>query len=419
MKVGIIGTGYVGLITGVCLAKKGHEVTCVDVIPEKVEKINAKIPPIYEAGLEDLLKEVNLHATLDVSKIADAEVVFFAVPTPMKSSGEMELKYILSAAKSISPYLAQKYKVLVVKSTVVPGTTESLIPVLEGTVGKDYGLAMNPEFLREGKAIEDFMNPDRIVIGSYDKMSGDIVEKLYEPFDAPKIRTNIRTAELIKYAANSFLATKISFINEIANISSRLEIDVGVVSKAIGLDKRISPMFLMAGAGFGGSCFPKDVHAIVARAEGLGYNPRLLKSVLEVNDQQPIQILEWVDKELATLENKKIALLGLAFKSGTDDTRESRSILLADKLLEQGAKVFAYDPEATYNKVEETSINDAITDADAIIVMTDWPQIKNLDLEMASKLVKTKLIFDGRRAINPLSAKKAGFKYYGIGWPLP
>lgn len=415
MKVGVIGTGYVGLITGVCLASKGHEVTCVDVVREKVDKINSKKPPIFEEGLEELLKNVKLHATLDISEVSDCDVVFLAVPTPMKKNGEMETKFILSAAESLAPHLG-RWKVVVVKSTVVPGTTESLRPVLgEG----NYGLAMNPEFLREGKAVEDFMHPDRIVLGTSDEKSAEVLEKLYEPFNAPIVKTDIRTAEMIKYAANSFLATKISFINEIANICSALGIDVQTVSKAIGMDRRISPMFLSAGPGFGGSCFPKDVSAIVSRAQSVGYEPKLLKTVLRVNDEQPDQIVRWLDHELVSLEDKRIAILGLAFKSGTDDTRESRSILLADMLLERGAEVVAFDPKAGYEKVRSLPLLECIKKAEAVVVMTDWPEVVGLDLNQAAGLVSNKLLIDARRAFQPEAAKKAGFKYYGIGYPLP
>ena len=419
MKVGIIGTGYVGLITGACFARLGHEVTCVDVVPEKVRQINEKKPPIYEEGLEELLKSVKLKATLDVSEVADCDAVFIAVPTPMKESGEMDTRFILSAVESLAPHIPKKWKVIVIKSTVVPGTTESLIPVLPGKPGKDYGLAMNPEFLREGKAIEDFTHPDRIVIGAFDRKSGDTVEKLYEKIDAKKIRTDIRTAEMIKYAANSFLATKISFINEIANICTRLGIDVETVAEAIGLDRRISPHFLSAGPGFGGSCFPKDVHAIISKAESVGYTPELLLSVLDVNDRQPLQVLDWLGRELPSVQKKKIALLGLAFKPGTDDIRESRSIILADKLLEEGADVVAFDPQAKYGKVKQSDLRGALKDAYAVIIMTDWPEIRDLDLKDAAKLVKNGLILDARRAISPEAAKKAGFRYYAIGYPLP
>ncbi len=419
MKIGIVGAGYVGLVTGLCLTEKGHDVLCLDVVEEKVRKINSGEPPIYEEGIGELMERNDLKATLNPEGLSDREAIFVAVPTPTKKSGEMETKFLRSAFESLSPLLSESWKVIVVKSTVVPGTTETLASTLPGEPGEDYGLAMNPEFLREGKAIGDFLRPDRIVIGAIDKRSGDTVEKIYAWSDAPILRTDIRTAEMIKYAANSFLATKISFINETANVCSRLGIDVQPVARAVGMDSRISPLFLNAGPGFGGSCFPKDVAALVGRAESVGYEPFLLKSVLHVNERQPLQILEWLDEELVSLEGKKIALLGLAFKAGTDDTRESRSIFLADKLLEQGAEVMAYDPEAVYEKVTKGEMRDVLEGAEAVVVMTDWPEIRDIDLEEAASLVARKLLLDGRRAIDPEKAKKAGFKYYGIGYPRP
>ncbi len=426
MNISIIGTGYVGLCTGIGLCLKGHNVICVDIQEEKVKKINNGVPPFYERGLEEKLKiclKKNLFkATTDVKyAIENSEITFITVGTPQKEDGSIDLSQIESCTKSISEHISDKeYHTIIVKSTVLPGTTEeTIIPLLEKSgkkVGKDFGICMNPEFLREGSALNDFLNPDRIIIGEYDKKSGDVLEKIYESFEAPILRTDLKTAEMIKYASNSFLATKVSFINEIGNICKMLGIDVYEVAKGLGLDKRISPKFLQAGCGFGGSCFPKDVAAIVSKANEIGYKPYLLESVLNTNKKQKRLIVEILKKKI-DLKNKKIAILGLAFKPGTDDIRESVAIDVIQELLNNKAKVYAYDPLAVENmkklflNVNYTNIQEALKDADACLVLTDWPEFKNLT-ENDFSLMKNKIIIEGRRILD----KNKVTQFEGICW---
>ncbi len=430
MKISMIGTGYVGLSTGVGFAVKGNEVICVDIDQRKVEQINRGVSPIYEPLLEDYLKKVlknkKLVATIDFAgAVEKTEISFISVGTPSREDGSIDLKYVESASRQIGEVLRRKkaYHVIVVKSTVVPGTTEDVVlknieRASGKKAGKDFGLCMNPEFLKEGKAIEDFLNPDRIVIGSLDKRSGDVAEKLYANFKAPRLRTDIKTAEMIKYASNAFLATKISFANEIGNICKKLGIDVYDVMKGVGLDKRISPHFLNAGAGYGGSCFPKDVEALIAKANELGYEPKLLEEVHDLNKKQKVRLVEQLESKMGSLKNKTVCVLGLAFKPDSDDIREASSISIISELLRKGAKVKAYDPMAAENMrrvfpdIEYAkSAQDALSGSDACVVATEWNEFKRLsDRDFAR--MKGKIILEGRRILDRTKVTK----FDGLCW---
>ncbi|MDQ1251745.1 MAG: UDPglucose 6-dehydrogenase [Euryarchaeota archaeon] len=427
MKISIIGSGYVGAVTAACFADAGHEIICVDIDEKKVQQINDGIPPIYEDGLEELLKkyaEKSLIATTDYEyAVLNTDISFICVGTPSEEDGSINLSIVRLAAESIGFALAKKkgYHVVVVKSTVVPETTEKFVlPILEeksGKIaGKDFGVAMNPEFLREGKAVYDFKHPDKIVIGSIDTRSGNLVSELYRNFDCEITNTNPRTAEMIKYVNNSFLATKISFSNEIGNICKKLKIDTYEVMKAVGKDNRISPLFLNSGAGFGGSCFPKDVLALISKAKDIGYSPILLESVIAVNENQPLLMTELLQKKIRNLKGKKIAVLGLAFKNDTDDIRESRAIPVIAELLRLEAEVSAYDPLAVENMRRvfptinyQSSAKEAMMGADACLVMTEWDEFRKLDPEFEA--MKSKIVIDGRKVI---TAK--GIDYEGLCW---
>ncbi len=429
MNVSIVGTGYVGLSTGVGFSSKGNKVTCVDIIEEKVERINRGESPIYEPGLEEKLKDSIsrglFRATTDLGKALEfTEVTFVSVGTPSREDGSIDLSFIEKVSEQIGKALGEKdsYHVVVVKSTVVPGTTEDVVMKnLEKESGKkageDFGVCMNPEFLREGKAMEDFLNPDRVVIGELDSRSGDVLEKLYGNFDAEILRTKIKVAEMIKYTANSFLATKISFSNEIGNICKRMGIDVYDVMEGVGLDKRISPLFLWAGAGFGGSCFPKDVEALVSKARVLGAEPELLDRTLSVNKKQKTMMVRMLE-EKTDLKGKRVAVLGLAFKPGSDDIREAPSAGIIGKLKEKGASVVAYDPKAAENMKRvfpdieyAQSSREALEGADACLVVTEWDEFRNLtDVDFSG--MKERIIIEGRKALDP--DKVSGFE--GICW---
>lgn len=427
MKISVIGTGYVGTVSAACFSELGHDVICVDIDESKIEQINAGIPPIYEEGLPELLKKhagKSLSATSDYElAVKNADVSFICVGTPSDAEGNIDLSIVKAASKSIGESLKKKkdYHVVVVKSTVVPETTEKVVlPIIEKHSGKhpgEFGIAMNPEFLREGKAIYDFMHPDKIVVGALDKKSGDIVASLYKSINCEVTRTNPRTAEMIKYANNAFLATKISFANEIGNICKQLGVDTYEVMKAVGKDFRIGAHFLNSGAGFGGSCFPKDVKALIGKAKEIGYEPVLLKSVIEINEKQPARIVKLLKNKLGNLKGKKVAVLGLAFKNDTDDIRESRSIPVIKELLDIGAKVSAYDPMANENmkklfrNIEYfTSADGALCGADACLIMTEWNEFKSLDEEF--DVMNNKLIIDGRHMLAP----RNDIEYAGLCW---
>jgi UDPglucose 6-dehydrogenase len=439
-KISVIGAGYVGLCTAVGFASKGYCVVACDVDEEKIAKINKGIPHFHEPGLQEKLSESiqksNLNGVLGNTDmvILETDLTFVAVGTPSKTNGNIDLKYIESAARNIGKALKKKnsYHVIIIKSTVVPGTTQNIVkPLLEKeskkVAGKDFGLCMNPEFLRQGSAFQDTLNADRVVIGSFDTHSGDVLEDLYKGLYDQRmpalIRTSLSTAELIKYASNAMLATKISFINTIANICEKIPgADVKVVAKAMGLDKRIGPLFLDAGLGYGGSCFPKDIKALRACSKSLGYDPELLDSVEQVNKTQPLKAVEFCREQLGGFEGKNIAILGLAFKPDTDDMREARVIPIINQLLKEGAKVVAYDPVAI--PIAKTIFNDKISyassafecikDADACIVVTEWEEFKKLSPEDFTKKMRQPILIDGRRIFNA-EAFKAKMQFVALG----
>jgi len=403
----------VGLVTGSCFAELGHNVTIIEIDANKVQEINTANPPIYENGLEVLLKKnagINLKASMEYRSIEDADIVFICVGTPPQSDGSANLSYIKSASTSIGNALKtnSRYCVVVVKSTVPPGTTEKIVqPTVLHAAGKtehEIGFTMNPEFLREGRAVLDFMHPDRIVIGSCDPLAGKYVADVYHGISAPVIHTGICAAEMIKYTSNAFLATKISFSNEIGNICKNLGIDIYEVMKGVGLDARIGPLFLNAGAGFGGSCFPKDVSALISLAKETDENPILLQSVLEINERQPHRMVVLLEKRLGCISGKRIAILGLAFKDNTDDIRDSRAIVVIQELLEKGARIVAYDPLAMPNMQRifptidySSSAADALTNADGCLVMTEWPEFSRLDRDFDK--MAHKIIIEGRKIL--------------------
>lgn len=416
MRISVVGTGYVGLVTGTCFAEKGNEVTLVDVVKEKVEKINQGKPTIFEEGLEKMLKrnKKRIRATTDLKDaVMNTDITFVCVGTPSRKDGSIDLKYIKQASRQIGKVLKEKkdYHVVVIKSTVVPGTSENVvIPILEEESGEGpdngFGMCMNPEFLKEGRALDDFMNPDRIVIGQHNHKAGDVVEKLYKGFDAPVLRVDLNTAEMIKYAANTFLAGRISLINEIGNVCKQLGINVYDVAEGIGYDKRIGPRFLNAGVGFGGSCFPKDVKALVAKAREAGVKPRIMESILKVNSRQPVVMVKLLKDIYHHLNDKTVAVLGLAFKPGTDDIRESPALRVVKTLLKERAKVQAHDPKAMENfrkEVPDAEYFDtpekALKGAHACLILTDWPEYGKLE-DRDFDLMENKVIIEGRRILD-------------------
>lgn len=420
MKLGVLGCGYVGSVTGAGFAELGHEVLFVDIDREKVKLLNASQAPVYEPGLAELMakNKERLHATDTVEALADRDLTFICVGTPSNEDGSIDLTYIRAAAEDLGGVLAQstEYQLVVVKSTVVPGTTEQVVkPALEAAAGKaagsGFGLAMNPEFLREGSAVADFFNPDRIVFGTADERARRILDELYSAFPCEKVSTTIKTAEMIKYVSNAFLATKISFANEVGNLCKRLGIDVYEVFRGVGLDRRINPAFFRAGIGFGGSCFPKDVKALIAATTAMGEDPRILKAVIEVNETQPLKLLELLKRHIPDLRGRRIGLLGLAFKPDTDDIRESRAAPVVERLLAEGAVVVAYDPQAMaafakrFPQVTYASPADVLK-SDAVLLITEWPDFEQLDYS-------GKLVIDGRRLAK---AEQEAAIYEGVCW---
>lgn len=414
MKIVIVGSGYVGLCTAVGFVSLGNDVVCVDMDKEKVDSINKGRATIYEENLDEMLNEAvrtnKLKAVTDIEETGHVDFIFIAVGTPSNKDGSIDLKYIKGAAEAVAGFIKNKgYSVIVVKSTVLPETTEKVIvPILEKSgkaAGKDFGLCVNPEFLREGMALEDFLKPDRIVIGEYDKKSGDKLEELYANFKCPIKRTNLKTAELIKYASNAFLAAKISFINEIGNMCKKLDIDTYEVADGMGMDKRISPHFLQAGIGFGGSCFGKDVSALLRKSEDLDSKSQLLDTVLSVNARQPLRIVSLL-KEKMDIKNKTIAILGLAFKEGTDDIRDAPSIVIINELLKSGCNLNCYDPKAAENMGKifpdinySLSAKDSLKSADACLILTGWDEFKNLS-DKDFNVMKNKIIIEGRKILD-------------------
>jgi len=431
VRIAVIGTGYVGLVVGACLADLGNHVTCVDVDEEKVEMLRRGESPIYEPGLEELLErniaEQRISFTLNVDRaVKESEIIFIAVGTPEGKNGKADLKYVKQAAESIAKAMngADSGKIIVNKSTVPVGTGGMVEKIIKKHYrGREkFHVVSNPEFLREGCAINDFLKPDRIVIGNGDPEAAEVMRKLYAPLNAKMVFTDVKSAELIKYASNAFLATKISFINEVSRLCDRANASVKKVAEGMGLDSRIGPYFLNAGCGWGGSCFPKDVSALVHIGKDYGVELMIPRAAERVNKEQKILPVEKAQKLVGSLKGKKIAVLGLSFKPETDDMREASSIAIIRKLLKEGARVNAFDPvaEKEARKIFPNinycdSAYSALEKADAMILVTEWNEFKEMDFEKAKKLMNRAIIIDGRNIYSRKSLEKAGFKYEGIG----
>lgn len=431
MKIAVVGTGYVGLVTGTCFAETGNQVTCVDINQEKVQQMQAGKIPIYEPGLDDLFQrntqEGRLHFTTSLKEgIAGAKVIFLALPTPPGADGSADLKYILQVADDLGPILSD-YTVIIDKSTVPVGTSDKVRTAIAKNATVEFDVVSNPEFLREGVAVEDFMKPDRVVIGTQSDRAKDLMSRLYAPLvrqGNPILFMDERSAELTKYAANAFLATKITFMNEIANLCELVGANVDEVRKGIGTDSRIGKRFLFAGIGYGGSCFPKDVQALAKTSAENDYEFKILDSVMKVNDKQKTKLIPPLTKHFkGDLAGKKIAMWGLAFKPYTDDIREAPALYNIDALLELGASVSAYDPEAMGHvkqlmgdKITFTkNPYEALEGADALLIVTEWPQFRTPDFERMDSLLKNKVIFDGRNLYELNQMQELGYTYYSIG----
>jgi UDPglucose 6-dehydrogenase len=431
MKIAVVGTGYVGLVTGTCFAETGNTVTCVDIDANKVTKLMSGVITIYEPGLEKIflrnLKEERLFFTTDlVEGIKDASIIFLALPTPPGEDGSADLRYVLGVAKEIGRVI-NDYKVVVDKSTVPVGTAEKVREAIAGNYKGDFDVVSNPEFLREGVAVDDFMKPDRVVIGTSSERAKKLIGELFAPFvrqGNPVIYMDERSAELTKYAANSFLATKISFMNEIAQLCERMGADVDMVRRGIGSDDRIGKRFLFPGIGYGGSCFPKDVQALVKSAADTGYDFKILNAVIEVNETQKLHLYTKITKYFNNrLAGKHFALWGLAFKPNTDDIREAPALYMIEALTSAGATVTAFDPEAM-NNVRQT-IGDriqyaenqysALKNADALIIATEWNEFRTPDFLKIVSNLKSKVIFDGRNLFDVTSIRDLGFHYESVG----
>ena len=422
-KVGIFGAGWVGLVTGVCFAELGHDVVIRDVVPEKIEALRAGKVPFHETDVLELLERnaERLNFTLAAEDIAGCELLFVCVDTPPTSSGDADLSRVWSVVEQL-PELEGR-PILVMKSTVPVGTGEKVRAGLDSRGLSHVGYASNPEFLAEGNAVRDFMHPDRIVIGAFEVEDGDAVEALYTKLNAQVVRSDVNSAEMVKLAANAFLMTRISFINEIANVCEATGADVVKVAEGVGLDHRLGPHFLRAGIGYGGSCFPKDSLALKQLASNSGYHFQLLTAVIEVNELQKRRVIGKLEKQLGSLAGKKVALLGLAFKPDTDDMREAPSIVLASRLLAEGAEVRGWDPVADGRKelprgVEIVgSVLEAVRDADAAVIVTEWPELRDLARDEVREAMATAVIIDGRNLLDPDEARAAGFAYEGMGRP--
>ncbi len=428
-KICVIGTGYVGLVTGTCFADLGNEVTCLDIDPDRIKKLNAGVMPIYEPGLEQLVKQ---NVTANRLRFTDnygealegAEYAFISVGTPSGNDGEADLHYVKSAAEAIADHVEESILVIN-KSTVPVGTGDWVADVITNRRnGKPFKFSVvsNPEFLREGSAISDFMNPDRVILGSEDKNAADLVAQLYQPLRCTIMVTDLRTAEMIKYASNAFLATRISFINEIANICEEMGADVREVALGMGYDKRIGHAFLDAGLGWGGSCFPKDVKALEHMAVLHGTHPQLLQAVMEINRNQRRRAVMKIRKVLKNLNEKTIGILGISFKPNTDDIRDAASIEIIHLLENEGAHVRAYDPQAMENasKVLKNVVlcenpYQVAEHADALILATEWNEFKQLDFNRLKSLMAHPVILDGRNLWDPIQLRTLGFTYMGVG----
>ena len=421
-RVGVFGAGYVGLVTGACLADLGHTVVVRDVVRTKIEGLRRGRLPIYEPGLEELIarNRERLSFTLDVREaIAGAEALYVCVDTPPLYSGDADLSRVWTVIDEL-PRAVESPLVLVVKSTVPVGTGEKVRAALDARGLSHVGYASNPEFTAEGTAVRDFMAPDRIVIGAFDEADADAVSELHDGIDAPVARMDPASAEMVKLASNAFLMTRISFINEIANVCEATGADVVKVAEAVGLDHRLGPHFLRAGIGFGGSCFPKDSLALKQLAANSGYHFQLLNAVIEVNELQKRRVIGKLVKNLGTLRGKTIALLGLAFKPHTDDMREAPSLVLAGRLLAEGAAVRVWDPVADASAQLPQARHcatplEALSGADGAVVVTEWPELRQLPLDEARQVMRNPLLVDGRNFLDPEAARRAGFAYEGIG----
>jgi UDPglucose 6-dehydrogenase len=436
MKIAVVGTGYVGLVTGTCFAEVGIDVTCIDIDQKKIDNLHQGILPIYEPGLEEMVSRNAKSGRLQFStsladSIKGADVAFIAVGTPPGEDGSADLKYVLAVARGIGESM-NGYCVIVTKSTVPVGTAAKVRAEVENALAKrgakiDFDVASNPEFLKEGAAIDDFLKPDRIVVGISSERAEEVMRRLYKPFllnGHPIIFMDIPSAEMTKYAANSMLATKISFMNDIANLCEIMGADVNMVRRGIGSDARIGTKFIYPGIGYGGSCFPKDVKALIKTAQENGYQMQVLQAVEGVNEAQKEVLFGKVKKHFGgDLKGKKFAIWGLSFKPKTDDMREAPSLVIIEKLLAEGATVSAYDPVAvaeakhtlgdtiTYAKDQF----EALVDADALLVVTEWPEFRSPSFEVVGRLLKQKIIFDGRNIYDPIELKQLGFAYHCIG----
>ena len=420
--IGVFGAGWVGLVTGGCFAELGHQVIVRDVMPERIEALRAGKLPFHEPDLPEVLERnrERITYTLDAGDLARADAIFVCVQTPPTYSGDADLSFVWSALDDLPA--SDERQILVMKSTVPVGTGEKVRAALEGRGLSNVGYVSNPEFLAEGRAVRDFLNPDRIVVGGFAEEDSAAVQALYAGIDAPVVRTDVASAEMIKLAANAFLMTRISFINEIANVCEAVGADVVEVAKGVGLDHRLGPHFLRAGIGYGGSCFPKDSLALKQLASNSGYHFQLLAAVIEVNELQKRRVIQKLQKHLGKLRGKKIALLGLAFKAGTDDMREAPSLVLASRLLAEGAEVRAWDPvarpgELIKGAVLHEKVADAVRDADAAVIVTEWEELRGLASNEVRDAMARPLIIDGRNLLDPAVVRAAGFAYEGIGRP--
>jgi UDPglucose 6-dehydrogenase len=418
--IGVFGAGWVGLVTGGCFADLGHEVIVRDVVPDRIAALQAGRVPFHEQDLPEMLsrnRERMLY-TLDAADLAAADILFICVQTPPTYSGDADLSFVWSALDDLPR--SDRRQILVMKSTVPVGTGDKVRAALEARGLTNVGYVSNPEFLSEGRAVRDFMDPDRIVVGSFADEDGTAVEALYAGIEAPVVRTDVASAEMIKLAANAFLMTRISFINEIANVCEAVGADVVEVAEGIGLDHRLGPHFLRAGIGYGGSCFPKDSLALKQLASNSGYHFQLLAAVIEVNELQKRRVIQKLQKHLGRLRGKKVALLGLAFKAGTDDMREAPSLVLASRLLSEGAEVRAWDPVARPGELMKGAVHcetvlDAVSGADAAVIVTEWDELRGLASPQVRDAMARPLIIDGRNLLDPEETRRAGFAYEGVG----
>jgi UDPglucose 6-dehydrogenase len=427
----VTGSGYVGLVTGACLADFGNVVRCVDIDEDKIKRLKKMEIPFYEPGLQEIVRRNSekgrLFFSTDVNEgIENSTVVFVAVGTPMSKSGEADLSYVEMVARTVGEHL-NDYKIVVLKSTVPSGTCNLVKDIIKDCCasGQEFDVVSNPEFLREGSAVEDFMQPDRIVLGASTERALKVMREIYRPLilqDTAVVETDVKTSEMIKYASNAFLATKISFINEIANLCERVNADVSTVARAMGLDERIGPRFLKAGAGFGGSCFPKDTRALVRTAENAGYDMRIVKAVIAVNDDQRYLMVDKVEKAVGDLKDKTVALLGLTFKPDTDDLREAPALDMAGEFLKRGARIKAYDPVAMDLAAEVLdgvtycpNVFDAVKDADVAVFVTEWNEFRDLDLVKVRNLMKSTVIVDCRNIYETARMEEFGFTYHSVG----